>query len=182
MLEKPRFPENTVVSCDIKLLPTSPILNMFKWIKRLFKMDNNHCAGLPYAKKQSESLPCASMQSEIIANELEEKEQSFSEPVNLIVESLKEEGRWTWEFPPANNLGIVHYYALKDTKTNLTFKVYFLYRDWVDCSWATEAEKNYMGKAMLDMVIEAGKKKKQKQASFEREKITSLYKEASNAE
>lgn len=154
---------------------------MFKWIKQLFKTDNNYYAGLPFARWQSESLPCASMQSEIIANELVGEKLCFSEPVNLIVESLKEEGRWTWEIVLKNGQHNKHY-ILTDSKTNLELKVFPSYASLATCSWASYRENNHMGSEMLKMIATKTRQQEVKEKEEQREKITSLYKKASNAE
>lgn len=152
---------------------------MFKWIKQLFKMDNNYYAGLPFSKWQSESLPCAAMQSEVIANEIEEKEQSLSEPVNLIVESLKEEGRWTCQHCVDKYIGLG--YKVKDTKTDMEFTVNLNPFPHMGCDWLNREEDKYLSKALAkfcDWQYEVAMNKALKE---KQEEITSLYKKASNA-
>lgn len=159
---------------------------MFKWIKQLFKVDKGYYAGLPFAEGRSESLPCASMQSEIIANELEEKEHSFSEPVNLIVESLGEEGRWTWKFVD-NNINYKKHHKILDNKTGFTVEVYRTSFStgahyYADCNWATHKESCYMGKQMIHMINTHKDKIEKENKEKARAEVMALYKKVSNAE
>lgn len=151
---------------------------MFKWIKQLFKTDNSYYAGLPFTEGRREALPCAAMQSEIIANELVGEKQSFSEPVNLIVESLKEEGRWTCEHHVDRYLGSGFY--TKDSKTGVSFTTYTYPFPYTNCDWLSREENKHLSSELVAFCLEKYEAAKNKSIKEKQDEMVSLYKKAAN--